>query len=59
MLDFSWEAVDIGADPDLVRRYWDRVPVVALEGREIIAAPFGPPALRVAIAQALSTRSAD
>ena len=59
VLDFTWESVDIDADPDLRRRYLDRVPVVALEGREIIAAPFGPPALRVAIARVLSERSAD
>ena len=32
---FALEELDIGADPALERRYRERVPVVALDGREL------------------------
>ena len=54
VLDFDFHALDIDADPALAARYTDRVPVVALADHEIIAAPFQMPALRVALAHALS-----
>ncbi len=46
--------IDIDADPALRRRYGDRVPVVALRGRELIAAPFDAPMLRAALTRALA-----
>ena len=33
-LGFTWEAVDVDADPDLQDTYGDRVPVVLIDGRE-------------------------
>ena len=48
--------IDVDADPALQRRYGDRVPVVALRGRELIAAPFDTAALRAALTEA---RAAD
>ena len=30
----TWREVDVDADPDLQAEYWDRVPVVLLDGRE-------------------------
>jgi len=54
VLDFAWDSRDGDADPALRARYGDRVPVVAIGDRDVIAAPFEPPALRVAGARALS-----
>lgn len=54
VLDFDVASVNVDADPALQLRYGDRVPVIALGDREVIAAPFGMPALRVALARALS-----
>ena len=54
MLDFDFASVYIDADPALLVRYGDRVPVIALGAREIIAAPFQAPALRAALARALA-----
>ena len=54
MLDFDVASVNVDANPALQIRYGDRVPVVALGDREVIAAPFRMPALRVALARALS-----
>jgi len=47
---FSIEVVDIEADKSLYDRYWDRVPVVAVEGREVASAPLDIQALRSALA---------
>ncbi len=33
-LGVGWEAVDVDADPELRAEYGDRVPVVAVDGRE-------------------------
>lgn len=30
----QWQEVDVDADPELQAEYWDRVPVVLLDGRE-------------------------
>ncbi len=58
VLDFDVTVRDVDADPALAARYGERVPVVAFgaeeSAEEIIAAPFEPPALRVAIARAIS-----
>jgi len=42
----SYERVDIDADDDLVLRYGFRVPVVSLDGRDLLDAPIDPAALR-------------
>ncbi len=33
----EWEAVNIEDDPDLLRQYADRIPVVEVEGRGVLA----------------------
>jgi glutaredoxin len=33
-LGAGWEAVDVDADPELRAEYGDRVPVIAVDGRE-------------------------
>lgn len=30
----SWREIDVDADPALQAEYWDRVPVILLDGRE-------------------------
>jgi hypothetical protein len=37
---FDLEFVDIGGDSQAYSRYWDRVPVVEVDGREVAAAPI-------------------
>ena len=37
---FDVDFVDISADPVLYNRYRDRVPVVAVDGKEVAAAPL-------------------
>lgn len=54
MLDFDIVSVNVDADPALQVRYGDRVPVIALGDREVIAAPFGATALRAALTRARS-----
>ena len=39
--DFALEEVDISLDPRLVRRYGERVPVVAIEGEDALELRFG------------------
>lgn len=40
LIPFELELVDIEGDQALNERYWDRVPVVAVDGREVAAAPL-------------------
>jgi len=47
---FSLEVVDIESDKELFDRYWDRVPVVAVDGKEVAGAPIDARRLRAAIA---------
>ncbi len=47
---FSLEVVDIESDKGLSDRYWDRVPVVAVDGKEVAGAPIDARRLRTAIA---------
>lgn len=47
---FSIEVVDIETDKSLYDRYWDRVPVVAVEGKELASAPLDIQTLRSALA---------
>ena len=30
----GWEELDVDADPALLEEYWDRVPVILLDGKE-------------------------
>ncbi|MBI2912420.1 MAG: glutaredoxin family protein [Chloroflexi bacterium] len=46
---FDLELVDIEGHPDLHSRYWDRVPVVAVEGKEVAAAPLDEGRLRAVL----------
>lgn len=47
---FSLEVVDIESDKGLFDRYWDRVPVVAVDGKEVAGAPIDARRLRAVIA---------
>ncbi len=48
-IQFELEVVEIEGDPELRGRYWDRVPVVAVEGKEVAAAPIDEGRLRAAL----------
>lgn len=39
-IPFELELVDVESDQALYSRYWDRVPVVAVDGTEVAAAPL-------------------
>lgn len=39
--DFALEEVDISLDPRLARRYGERIPVVAIDGEEVLELRFG------------------
>ena len=43
---FELEEVDIGGDPDLERRYRERIPVVAIDGEEAFTFFVHPDGLR-------------
>jgi glutaredoxin len=40
--DFSLEEVDISLDPRLERRYGERIPVLAVDGEDVLELRFGP-----------------
>jgi glutaredoxin len=40
--EFWLEEVDVSLDPRLERRYGERVPVLAVEGQEVLELRFGP-----------------
>jgi hypothetical protein len=40
--DFTLEEIDISLDPRLERRLGERIPVVALDGEEVLELRFGP-----------------
>ncbi len=48
-LRFDVEFVDIEANSAVFDRYWARVPVVAVDGKEVAAAPLDEHRLRVAL----------
>ncbi len=50
-LDVAWETVDVDADPDLRAEYGDRVPVIAIDGREHGYFRVEEPRLRKALAR--------
>jgi predicted thioredoxin/glutaredoxin len=37
---FDLEIVDIEEDDTLFKRYWVRIPVIAVDGKEVAAAPL-------------------
>ena len=39
--DFALEEIDISLDPLLARRYGERIPVVAIDGEEVLELRFG------------------
>jgi glutaredoxin len=45
------EEVDIDSDPALLERYWDSIPVVALDGEPLVSAPFREKHVRAALAR--------
>ncbi len=47
---FELDIVDIDTDPVAYDRYRDRVPVVAVDGKEVAAAPFDEPGLKAILA---------
>ena len=48
---FELELVDIEGDAELYDRYWDRVPVVAVDGQEVAAAPLDEGLLRALLSR--------
>jgi glutaredoxin len=59
VLGFALNSLDVDTDLDLTQRYGDRVPVVALDDCELLAAPFDEAALRAALSLALAVRPGD
>ncbi len=49
-IQFSLEVVDIESDKRIFDRYWDKVPVVAVDGKEVAGAPIDARRLRAVIA---------
>jgi glutaredoxin len=49
-IQFSLEVVDIESDKRLFDRYWARVPVVVVDGKEVAEAPIEARRLRALIA---------
>ena len=45
-IGFELEEVDIAGDPDLERRYRERIPVVAVDGEEVFTYFVHPEGLR-------------
>lgn len=52
-IGFSLTEVDVEADPVLRARYGQSVPVIAIEGREVMRAPLEPAAVRAALRRRL------
>lgn len=48
-IQFTLEVVDIESNDRLFDRYWHRVPVVAVDGKEVAGAPIDAGELRAAI----------
>ncbi len=47
--DLDLKIVDIEGDTGAYGRYWDRIPVVLVEGKEVAAAPIDEARLRAAL----------
>lgn len=52
-LKFELEVVDIEGEEAVYRAYWARVPVVAVDGKEVAEAPIDEAELRAALAATL------
>jgi glutaredoxin len=48
-IEFDLEIVDIEGDAAAYDRYWDRIPVIVVEGKEVAAAPIDEARLRAAL----------
>ncbi len=48
--EFDLQKVDITTDPDLLRKFQDKIPVVTVDGRKTLAAPIHVADLRAALA---------
>jgi glutaredoxin len=46
---FDLDLVDINEDNALFRRFWDRIPVVMVDGQEVVAAPMDEKGLAAAL----------
>jgi hypothetical protein len=51
-LDFELLELDIESDDDLLRRLLERIPVIAVDGRELCELRVDEPALRASLASA-------
>lgn len=51
-VDFELHLVDIEGEEEVYRRYWARIPVVAVEGKEVAEAPIDEAHLRAVLAAA-------
>ena len=58
-LEFELREVDVDADPRLTERYGERVPVVAVAGREVAEGRVGAAAVRRAIVEATAAGAVD
>lgn len=45
-LGLTWERVDIEGDPELERRYGEKVPVLAINGKPMLSAPLSEKQIR-------------
>lgn len=50
-LRFELDIIDIESDQAVYDRYWARVPVVAVDGKEVAAAPLDERRLKAALAR--------
>lgn len=48
-LCFEFDLIDVDEDPDALRRYSDRIPVITVDGEEVDAAPIDERRLRAAL----------
>ena len=48
--EFEFEIVDIEGNTAAYDRYWDRIPVLLVEGKEVAAAPIDEARLRAVLA---------
>jgi len=48
-IHFQLEVVDIESEDKLFDRYWDKVPVVVVEGKEVAVAPVDARELRAVL----------
>jgi glutaredoxin len=51
VIRFELESVNIETDSSTYRKFWDRIPVVAVDGEEVAVAPLDEKILRAALAK--------